>query len=774
MPPRWPVGQCRVCLGWGEKPQYADCGACSSWRQLHPDQAPCRRCGHGSHVNTDGLCRLCLLTIRLGDPEWIAHPVGGRPSQLMLILPGDRLPRSQPLDRPIRGRAPDRSRPRSLLDQLRIASAEPVDDPRICPPAIRGQLLLFRPRRQLTDAHARRIKHRDLAGYDRLKDTAIAFAAERGLSTAWWRAACLMLRLVLAVRESDGDDLIPEETLDDLPRFRNAVAGVLRHGDLTSAGLLRPRRRSRPVVLPRPQRSCTHCDCWGSRTICSGCSAWKHQPTLHPVDDCTRCRRPAVPLLDGLCRACCLHIDRHGPGARTQTWTQLWLGGDLAPSLAMRTGKLGYVAPQQKARAKAAARRPPAPPISPHLIAPGQGVLFGARRDWSCFAKGTLDQLPSLTPAAQALLEDFRQHVEARGLDEQVRRIAARSLRILLAWIGAEAPIHEADIRALPADRRGTSARHVLGFLQQRGLVAPDPARQAGIHQQAIEQRLEELPAAIAGELRCWARVLRGEGRREHRPMSFETIRKYLGYLGPVLALWAGQVTSLREITRDDVRAVLIQRPGQPGLDLASALRSLFQALKQERLIFRDPTRGITTAAVVRLPAPIPTDRLCGLIDRADGPMAKLVAALVAIHGLGKRETPRLLLEDLDLPAGTLAVRRELARHTLYLDELTHTLASAWLRERHRRWPRTANPHLLVSQQTAVMDTLPPISSMVMTGVFRPLGLSPSKLRQDRILDEARHTADPVHLIRVFGISATTAMKYVYAAHPERRSTLPR
>src|SRR6266704_6661210 len=83
---------------------------------------------------------------------------------------------------------------------------------------------------------------------------------------------------------------------------------------------------------------------------------------------------------------------------------------------------------------QAAARRPPAPPISPHLIAPGQGVLFGARRDWSCFAKGTLDQLPSLTPAAQALLEDFRQHVEARGLDEQVRRIAARSLRILLAW----------------------------------------------------------------------------------------------------------------------------------------------------------------------------------------------------------------------------------------------------------------------------------------------------------------------------------------------------
>ena len=455
-------------------------------------------------------------------------------------------------------------------------------------------------------------------------------------------------------------------------------------------------------------------------------------------------------------------------------WTQLWFGGELAPRLAMRTGTLGYVAPDQKARTRAVAARPPARPISSHLIDPAQCTLFEADRDWSCLARGTLDQLPSLTPEAEVLLEEFREHVRAAGLDEQVRRIAARSLRILLTRIGADAPVREIDIWALPAGRPGTSARHVLHFLQHHELVIPDPARQADIHQQAIDQRLREFPAGIAGELRRWVLVLRGEGRRAHRPMSFETIRKYLGYLSPVLILWADRITSLREITAKDAREVLKRRPGQPGLDLASALRSLFQALKQERLIFRDPTRGISMSAVVRLPVPISTDRLRGLIDRADGPMAKLVVALIAIHGLGKGETPRLLLGDLDLPGGSLLVRRDLGRHTVYLDELTHTLAIAWLRERHRRWPRTANPHLLVSQQTAAMGTLPPISSMVMTDVFRPLGLSPSKLRQDRILDEARHTADPVHLIRVFGISATTAMKYVYAAHPERRSTLPR
>jgi hypothetical protein len=66
-----------------------------------------------------------------------------------------------------------------------------------------------------------------------------------------------------------------------------------------------------------------------------------------------------------------------------------------------------------------------------------------------------------------------------------------------------------------------------------------------------------------------------------------------------------------------------------------------------------------------------------------------------------------------------------------------------WLRDRHRRWPRTANPYLLVSQQTAADDRLPPVSTMVINDIFRPLGLSPSRLRQDRILDEACHTADP-------------------------------
>jgi hypothetical protein len=39
-------------------------------------------------------------------------------------------------------------------------------------------------------------------------------------------------------------------------------------------------------------------------------------------------------------------------------------------------------------------------------------------------------------------------------------------------------------------------------------------------------------------------------------------------------------------------------------------------------------------------------------------------------------------------------------RRIIYLDEVTATLASQWLRYRHQHWPGSRNPHLLISQQT--------------------------------------------------------------------------
>ncbi|MEY9965612.1 hypothetical protein ABIA33_003658 [Streptacidiphilus sp. MAP12-16] len=40
-------------------------------------------------------------------------------------------------------------------------------------------------------------------------------------------------------------------------------------------------------------------------------------------------------------------------------------------------------------------------------------------------------------------------------------------------------------------------------------------------------------------------------------------------------------------------------------------------------------------------------------------------------------------------------------------------------------------------------------------------------IRPDRFLDEARETADPIRLMRLFGLTSHTPIHYVPAAHPE-------
>ena len=152
--------------------------------------------------------------------------------------------------------------------------------------------------------------------------------------------------------------------------------------------------------------------------------------------------------------------------------------------------------------------------------------------------------------------------------------------------------------------------------------------------------------------------------------------------------------------------------------------------------------------------------------------MARFALALVAIHALRPDELRAFELADLDLTRARLTVRRAARTHVIYLDEITLECADAWLRDRHGRWPRTANPHLFISRVTAT-DTVP-VSYQYISRCFAPARITASQLREDRILDEARHTADPVRLMRLFGISDATAMKYVFTAHPERQSVLPR
>lgn len=59
-------------------------------------------------------------------------------------------------------------------------------------------------------------------------------------------------------------------------------------------------------------------------------------------------------------------------------------------------------------------------------------------------------------------------------------------------------------------------------------------------------------------------------------------------------------------MTRQDVLDAIDARHGPVIQHRIVALRSLFRALRQERVIFRDPTRGISLPATDRLPQPLP------------------------------------------------------------------------------------------------------------------------------------------------------------------------
>ena len=113
-----------------------------------------------------------------------------------------------------------------------------------------------------------------------------------------------------------------------------------------------------------------------------------------------------------------------------------------------------------------------------------------------------------------------------------------------------------------------------------------------------------------------------------------------------------------------------------------------------------------------------------------------------------------LQLDDADLESGRL----RLAGSDRPMGELTATVLREWLEYRRHRWPHTANPHLLVSRESALRHG--PVSAAYIASL-RGMTATLERLRIDCQLAEAMATGfDPLHLAAVFGISADTAIRY--------------
>ncbi|MFJ8194753.1 hypothetical protein ACIQ8D_34145 [Streptomyces sp. NPDC096094] len=97
------------------------------------------------------------------------------------------------------------------------------------------------------------------------------------------------------------------------------------------------------------------------------------------------------------------------------------------------------------------------------------------------------------------------------------------------------------------------------------------------------------------------------------------------------------------------------------------------------------------------------------------------------------------------------------------MDELTLHVAREWLDHRRRRWPDTANPHLLINKFTALGTG--PVSAVSLAAPLRGQAATLEQLRVDRQLEEAlSHGPDALHLAEVFGLDEKTAIRYANSA----------
>ncbi|MFD9334251.1 hypothetical protein ACFWBF_07495 [Streptomyces sp. NPDC060028] len=621
------------------------------------------------------------------------------------------------------------------------------DDPRVCPAQVHGQMSWPAPPRALSVDHAHRITDRDFPELPALTPVIAQMAAERNLSDAWERLALHMIRLALAVREADRV-LVSEQDIAQLPQLRGPVVEIFRR-----AGLLLRRPNEWHLALhPQPPAvSCGHCLSWSGTTakLCSACKNWRRSSQRGP---CRRCHR-TLPLSLGRCRRCRV-VELEQTLADPPIPDQLWFGGDI-DIYVNKTGRdLNTARDRQAQQRRAELRYWPQ-----HLIDPAQIELFPApERNWKAIANPGLLRI---SEPAQAIVSELDRLARDQAWSSATRKKSLRTLRVLLAWLGTTTAILERDVVGVGDLSEHYNTVRVAGFLQTKGMLAFD-SDTIGTHEASVHRWVDQAPAQFQADLHTWIAVLRGRGRRPSPPMRWGTIRGYTLHVVSTLGTWE-HLASLGEVTEQEVKTAAV------NYSVFTSLRSLFRALRRERRIFRDPTRNVHLTTPVRVPRPIPADRLKGLLNLAGGAKDRLALVLMAVYAVRPKQVAEILIDDLDRSTGRLRIRRpNRPDHVICLDEFALQLVKEWLVERHHRWPLSTNPYLIVSPLTALHIDHPAVGISNFSTLRDRIGINFTQLRQDRFLDEARETADPVRLMRLFGITSYTAIHYVRTAHPER------
>jgi len=489
---------------------------------------------------------------------------------------------------------------------------------------------------------------------------------------------------------------------------------------------------------------------WGPLTgrLCRACRSFSD---THPAGICSTCRRE-LPLKGTVCRPCRKQARLvAGPGCKTAldltvaavTGHQLFLAGTF------RHPSSPVPWPASMAPQAASWPPPPARASQPRWI---QATLCDPPRDLTGVSS---HRPPADSGLAGTLLACARRTAELRGWSPRTLSLASSGLRILAAVHDPGEPVRASTVQQLKV--HNIPAGHIIDVLDQAGALLDDRPDKLTVW---LEEQLSGFPSQVQAELRAWIEVMRSGGTRR-TPRARSTIVTSVSGIRPFLTDVCGRYATLRQVTRQDIISWIAARPGRTRARDASTLRTLFRILKTERLIFADPARGIQSGRnYSSIPIPARAHDLAAVAEAIRGkPALRVVVALTGMHALQPGAVRRLRLDQISLADSRLdpgGLNRP-------LDEFTAAAVRDYLAFRHQRWPRTANPHLLVNNHSA--HTTATVSESWTGNLFRGLPLTADRLREDRILEEARRgRADPLHLAAVFGFTPRTGLRYTEAA----------
>ena len=485
---------------------------------------------------------------------------------------------------------------------------------------------------------------------------------------------------------------------------------------------------------------------------CGSCSVWRHK---HPGEaECVGCGR-TLAVKDGHCRLCW-----------QQARYQARLAGGLprgAVSVLEGDGRLPYhqlffdrmqvrrrYGPVHQHGRRGAPPKPPPAPAGRPACRWVQVRLFEASRDFTRFDESTGAD-PGNPWLAWGLYLAWRRG-EARGWKRGVRFGVRRALIIVLSRHEAGDTVRYSEI--IPVQRAlGISAARVAEVLQEMGVLDDD---RRPSFESWLDRKLDGLAPGIRADVEAWLRTMRDGGPRS-RPRNIASAWNHMNQLRPVLLGWSGRYGHLREVTRDDVAAVLAELRGSRRANVLVALRSLFAYCKKHKTIFRSPVQGLRVGQhPYGIIQPLRQDEIDQAAKAAATPAARLVLVLAAMHAARRKAIRELLLDDVDLGNRRLTIDGR----TRPIDELTRQVLVEWLSYRNTRWPCTANPHLLINQMSA--NGTGPVSTIYFAKTaLRGQAATLERLRVDRQLQEAlARGPDPLHLAAMFGLDPKTAIRY--------------